>query len=647
LADVFISYAHTSRTQAQAAAAALRGAGYSVWHDDDLAVHREFTQAIEEQLAAAKAVLVIWSANAAKSAWVLSEANRAREERKLVQLSIDKTRLPMPFDQVQCADLASWTGEGEHPNWRRVVASIGELVQGKVGAPSSTPRTPSRTREPAGEPLLAVLAFDNLSGDPEVAYFSDGVSEEIQQSVSRGSDLKVIGRTSSFRYRGADKAVRRVAAELSATHVLDGAVRRSGEKVRISAQLIECAQETTLWSDRFDGELDDVFTLQERIAASVAAALKVVFAPAARAVSIDPVAYELFLKGMELASGRVMEPEASKAGIELLEQATRLAPNFARAWTELVWGLVNGLRAHGADEPYETVKAKMIRATEVALALDPRSSAPLALAHLEPAGAYADFEATSDRALASAPNDPDAIQVAALFRHAVGRTREAAALSRQAFELDPMSLLVANSYAATLGSLGRYAEARPLWDRLLGIWPDAVVLYANALLDAGRLEDWDRVEDLARLGSERGLRDNLRESVRYVRNLRTKDPEYAQSYVRFAYEQLDRTSNVRELDIAHLCALGRGDEAFALVERASFDFVTDPSKRRPGAGTAAAILSPARSIELIRDPRFPQLCAKLKLCDYWVQTDRWPDLAVDGVTPYDFKAECRRLAHRP
>jgi adenylate cyclase len=235
MADVFISYAHTTAKQAQAVAAALRAAGYSVWLDDDLAVHRAFTQAIEEQLTLAKAALVIWSADAAKSEWVLSEANRAREDRKLVQLAIDRTRLPMPFDQVQCAELSGWTGEGEHPNWRRVIASVRELVEGRGGGAPASP-LPARTLEPArAEPLLAVLAFDNLSGDPEMAYFSDGVSEEIQQTVARGADLKVIGRASSFQFRGADKAAGRIAQALHATHVLDGSVRRAGSRVRIAA----------------------------------------------------------------------------------------------------------------------------------------------------------------------------------------------------------------------------------------------------------------------------------------------------------------------------------------------------------------------------------------------------------------------------
>src|SRR5580704_13574571 len=128
MSDVFISYARSTARQAQAVAAALRDIGYSVWLDDELLAHRTYTHAIEEQLTAAKAALVIWSAEAVRSEWVLSEANRAREDRKLVQLSVDGARLPMPFDQTQCADLAGWTGDRNEPGWRKVVASIAELI---------------------------------------------------------------------------------------------------------------------------------------------------------------------------------------------------------------------------------------------------------------------------------------------------------------------------------------------------------------------------------------------------------------------------------------------------------------------------------------------------------------------------------------
>ena len=111
MADVFISYARSTAKQAQAAAGGLRSFGYSVWLDEDLPTHRSYTDVIEEELASAKAVLVVWSAEAVKSQWVKSEANRAREDDKLIQMAIDGARLPMPFDQIQCADLKGWIGD--------------------------------------------------------------------------------------------------------------------------------------------------------------------------------------------------------------------------------------------------------------------------------------------------------------------------------------------------------------------------------------------------------------------------------------------------------------------------------------------------------------------------------------------------------
>lgn len=143
MSDVFISYAHaTARQQARAAAEALRDAGYTVWLDEDLPVHRAFNREIDAQLTAAKAALVIWSADAAASDWVLSEADRAREAHKLVQLRLDGVRLPMPFDQIQCADLTDWTGDSAHPGWTKVVSSVAELVGRPPSAAASSPTEP-------------------------------------------------------------------------------------------------------------------------------------------------------------------------------------------------------------------------------------------------------------------------------------------------------------------------------------------------------------------------------------------------------------------------------------------------------------------------------------------------------------------------
>jgi adenylate cyclase len=402
MSDVFISHARSTSKQARQLADALRSLGHGVWLDDQIPAHRAFTDEIERHLLEAKAVVVIWSAEAAKSQWVQSEADRARQDGKLVQLTLDGARLPMPFDRIQCADLRGWTGDLEAPGWRMVLASVSELT-GALAPVSRSGPLPRAEAKPT-DPLLAVLAFDNLSGDSDLAYFSDGVSEEILQTVARSTDVKVIGRGSSFQFRGPQKAAAHVAAALRATHVLDGTVRRSGDTVRISANLIRCADETTLWSDRFDRNLSDVFALQDEIAAAVAAALKVMFAPS-KAEAMHPTAYELYLKAREL--GYYPDSAAVTAAVDLLKEATTLAPRFARAWALLAEKYMQQLRVLGSDKPYATMRAKVIEAAETALSLDPRlGTVHTTLAGLEPVGRYAEREARYKKALLVGPERP-------------------------------------------------------------------------------------------------------------------------------------------------------------------------------------------------------------------------------------------------
>jgi TolB-like protein len=374
MSDVFISYAHSTVRQARNVADALRALGYSVWLDEDLPAHRTFRQEIEAQLASAKAALVIWSSDAANSDWVLSEASRARREHKLVQLRVEQVRLPMPFDQFECANLVGWSGDLAEPGWRKVLAAVNDLVG--VAAHSATPAlAPLEAHEVhRSEPLLAVLAFDNLSSDTEMAFFSDGVAEEIRDTVARGSHLRVIGRASSFQFRGADKAAAHVAAELGATHILDGAVRRSGGKVRISADLVDCASATTLWSERFDRDLSDIFAVQEEIATAVAGALKTTFAPFAGPGSIDPAVYQTYLRARALQ--RVsMDLMSSVQAIGLLEGVVAEAPDFARAWGALALGRARCYRYHNRSRIPGLTRALVVEAADTAPSARSRTGA--------------------------------------------------------------------------------------------------------------------------------------------------------------------------------------------------------------------------------------------------------------------------------
>jgi adenylate cyclase len=232
MADVFISYARSTAAQAEQVADALRALGRRVWRDDEIPAHRAYADVIEERLSSAKAVVVIWSAEAAKSEWVRSEAERARADRKLVQLTVDNARLPMPFDQIECADLKDWSGGADTPGWRKVVGSIAALVDGAgVGRTSDSHAEPPTVRKLS----ICVLPFANMSGDPEQEYFSDGISEDIITDLSKVSALFVIARNTAFTLKGKSLEAPQVARQLNVSHILEGSVRKAGGRVRITA----------------------------------------------------------------------------------------------------------------------------------------------------------------------------------------------------------------------------------------------------------------------------------------------------------------------------------------------------------------------------------------------------------------------------
>jgi hypothetical protein len=177
MSDVFISYARSTRAAALKVAEALRGLGYEVWLDDQMPAHRAFADVIEERLRAAKSVVVIWSEDAVKSQWVRAEAELAREGHKLVQLKVDGARLPMPFNQIQFADLSAWTGEGGDPAWRQVTASIAELTAG-----TSTLGAVLRSEPAAGRPAAP---------SPTVAASEASPEDDLRRVAARHADAEI------------------------------------------------------------------------------------------------------------------------------------------------------------------------------------------------------------------------------------------------------------------------------------------------------------------------------------------------------------------------------------------------------------------------------------------------------------------------
>jgi len=333
MSDIFISYARSTEAQAKRIAEALRALGYGVWRDDELPAHRSYSEVIEERLQAARAVVVVWSADAVKSEWVQSEADRARADRKLVQLTVDGAALPMPFDRIQCADLAGWSGDTEAPGWRKVVASLVELVGGTPAAGPVAAAPPPPLPLP-DKPSIAVLPFANLSGDPEQEYFADGMVEEIVSALSKFRSIFVIASGSTFAFKSKTVSPQEAARSLGVRYVLEGSVRKSANRVRISVKLMDTAEGVQIWTDRFDDTLDDIFDLQDRVALSVAAQIEPTVEQAeARRANARPTenmgGYDLYLRA--LVRYRTSTREGVLEARDLLDHAIALDPTFSAA----------------------------------------------------------------------------------------------------------------------------------------------------------------------------------------------------------------------------------------------------------------------------------------------------------------------------
>jgi TolB-like protein len=523
------------------------------------------------------------------------------------------------------------------------IPRVGFRLRARTATPDER-EAPVASAEPAvrDEPLLAVLAFDNLSGDPDMAYFSDGVSEEILQTVARGAELKVIGRSSSFQFRGADKAARRVGDALRATHVLDGSVRRSGAKVRISANLIECEHETTLWSDRFDRELTDVFALQDEIAAAVADALKVAFSPKSKAETIDPAAYSLYLKALEIRN-LGLDTGSRRTVIDLLEQAVQLAPQFARAWVFLATMRAERFRFDDSEDDRAELRAMVVAAAQTALAIDPSLGGVFqVLDKLEPPAHFAQRESFHRRALGVAGGDPTVLTHASMFYAEVGSISRAAELAARAYELDPLYPWAANWYGNTLYYDGRLAETRALFETCHRLWPDNELIAFCAIGIAANSDQWEWYDQLLQDAQARGFSGVIyRDMVSHTEAMRTSA---GSEWLAASQREFARRGEVAARTIVRLHRLGFGEEAFDLIERASFDYAASSDGRSPnGALTPATMFARRNAPGFMEDRRFVRLCAKLGLCNYWLETDRWPDCAAEGLLPYDFKAECAQV----
>lgn len=500
----------------------------------------------------------------------------------------------------------------------------------------------SRARKP--EPVLAVLPFDNESYAAEMNYFSDGVADEIISTLLRQSKIKVIGRLSAFQFRGEHK--REAAAALKASHVLDGSVRLSGDRMRVSVQLIDAATNVALWSERYEGDRNDAFALEDEIAAKVAGSLRRSLAQSERTANpIDPAAYDLYLRARQIWL-MMSDIEEDQAAV-LLERCVAIAPDFADAWAVLA-----SVRALLLPRDRDLIGAPAhnaaLEAAKRALELDPDCAQGFAaLSLLKPAfGAYADKLALVNEALKRTPNDPSLHVARAAWLYSVGRLREAARALEIASLLEPLGPAVEGLRASLLTARGDLETAREIISAAWARWPDSPFIWYLMWCThcvAGRA---DEAEALAAPGAPPRRAVNERDVAvlrNLVRLLRLNGDERRAACDALLDEIASDDGPVPLSTLMFAASQGCADRAFDVID-AALDQGRELKADNHDAFGMARAQSPLQlfvstgGTPAWMHPRFPALCARVGLAQYWLETRKWPDCASE--TPYDFRAAC-------
>jgi serine/threonine-protein kinase len=335
---------------------------------------------------------------------------------------------------------------------------------------------------PAAEKSIAVLPFENLSEDKANAYFADGIQDEILNNLAKVADLKVISRTSAMQYRsGATRNLREIAKALGVAHVVEGSVQRSGNRVRVSAQLIDAKTDMHIWAERYDRNLADVFTIQSEIAKTIADQLQAKISPSERTASekaptTDLAAFDLYERAKSLwadVSDPIHAKEKLPQAAHLLDEAVARDPNFLLAWC-----LLSKTHAAIYQQAHDHSEARLElahAAASTALRVQPDAGeAHLALANYYYQG-FRDYgRARTELAIArrTLPNNPEVFLYTGFIDRREGYWEEATRNLEHAVELDPRNLFFLEQLALIYPPQRRYADEARTWDRVLATIPN-------------------------------------------------------------------------------------------------------------------------------------------------------------------------------
>ncbi len=512
---VFVCYAHEDSEAVFREIAWLNDYGVNVWYDEGISPGNEWREELAAAIQGCTRMLFFVTPRSVVSEHCRRELNFAQEEsREVVAVHLEPTDMPaglrLGLNNRQAIVKHELAEEEFHKRLMRVVHEGEGPTVPRIPAPgrSSPRRLPgmalaavalvliaagiwwSITRDVAPADIgpevvateydahapemlpnsIAVLPFINMSSDPEQEFFSDGISEDLLNLLAKNRKLKVISRSSAFTFKGKDMDIPTVAERLGVVHVLEGSVRKAGNMVRVTAQLIDAETDTHLWSETYDREVDDIFAIQDEIASEVVKALNLTLfgAPASkRAVNLD--AYTLYLQGRHLRqTGTAKNLEAAEA---MLKEALALDPNYADAWIEIAQLYI--AKAQTSNMANAEAQPLYSEAIERARELDPENA--LISAILASWAMFVDRDLARaaellKQGLALEPTNIAVIGQASLLALNLGRLGDAEAFAEYIVAHDPLC----SNCLATLGSIymlrGKLDEAASTFEKfdLLG-----------------------------------------------------------------------------------------------------------------------------------------------------------------------------------
>lgn len=499
LADIFVSYASEDRARIQQLVTEIEGAGFSVWWDREIRGGSRFSAEIEKELKQARVVLVAWSPAAITSRWVADEADLGLQLGKLVPLSFDNVPAPIGFRQIQTIDFSRWQEDTQTSCLDELLKALQSFV---------SPQAETEIKNAAESASIAVLPFVNMSSDPEQAYFSEGIAEELLNLLAKLGDLHVAARTSSFALRDTKKSTQEIGSLLGVAHILEGSVRKAGNRVRITAQLIKASSGFHLWSETYDRTLDDIFAVQDEIAAAIVEALKghilsakeLATTQSERSDNVE--AYDHYLKGHFLIQGTNLE--VINRGLDELRAAIRLDPGFALPYADISDAL-SQLYSYG-NYQNDAVLAEARDAAFTAVRLAP----DLAEAHSAIASVHEfitlDWRATDaayEKAISLSSLSPVPFHRYAEFLWMTLRLDKAREMARRAIEVDPLDGNAMHAVGITALMSGHFRTAAEAFGKWNSLYPDSIWAYVKhgvALAQSGQSdaarEQLGRAKDL-------------------------------------------------------------------------------------------------------------------------------------------------------